>query len=141
MSADGRVTLEWGDGEHEFRLSIGQLRELQDKTGTGPFQVLKRLLDGSWRVDDAREILRLGLIGGGMKPIDALVLCKRYVDDRPLMESIAPAQVILGRALIGNTDESVGKSPKPGKAKSESSSLSSTETVPSSAGPPKKSTR
>lgn len=142
MSADGRVTLTWGDGEHVFRLAIGHLRELQDKTGTGPFAILKRLLDGSWRVDDAREIIRLGLIGGGMTPIDALLLVKRYVDERPIMESIAPAQIVLGRALMGDTDDDVGKEQAGdgSKTTTASSSAAFTETLPPSAGPRKKPT-
>ena len=31
MSADGSITLPWGDGDHVFRLAIGGFRELQEK--------------------------------------------------------------------------------------------------------------
>src|SRR5215207_6058651 len=99
MSADASITLVWGDGEHKFRLAIGQLRELQEKTSAGPIEVLDRLATRRWRVDDVRETVRLGLIGGGLEPIKSLSLVKHYIDDRPLMESISTAQAILMVAL------------------------------------------
>jgi hypothetical protein len=109
MSADASVTLTWADGEYKFRLPIGQLRELQDKTDAGPIEVLDRLMSRRWRVDDIRETLRLGLIGGGLKPVEALVLIKRYVDERPLMENAPAAQTVLLAALVGVKDDEVGK--------------------------------
>lgn len=110
MSRDASISFEWADGEHTFRLPIGQLRELQEKTGVGPLRLFQRLMEGSWMVDDAREIMRLGLIGGGMKPDEALRLVKRYVDARPLMEAQSPAMLVLGAALHGTEQE-----PQPGK--------------------------
>ncbi len=101
MSVSARITLPWADGSHSFRLAIGHLRELQDKCNAGPAEVLARLTSGSWRVDDIRETLRLGLIGGGATPMDALVLVARYVDDRPLMENVFPAQAVLLAAVVG----------------------------------------
>lgn len=110
MSRSASVTLEWADGEYPFRLAIGQIEELQEKTDCGPYFLLNRLLNGTWRVHDARETIRLGLIGGGMTPADALKLVKRYVDDRPLLESVKPAAAILSAACIGAPDgEAPGK--------------------------------
>jgi hypothetical protein len=100
MSADASKTFEWADGEYKFRLSIGQLRELQDKTGVGPYALLSRVIDGTWKVDDLREVIRLGLIGGGLEPLKALSLVKNYVEGRPLMESLTPVKVILAAALF-----------------------------------------
>jgi hypothetical protein len=109
MSADASVTLTWADGEHKFRLAIGQLRELQEKTDAGPVEVLDRLATRRWRLDDVRETLRLGLIGGGMAPVKALGLVKRYVDERPLMESLPAAQAVLLAAIVGVPEDEVGK--------------------------------
>jgi hypothetical protein len=109
MSRDGSVTFTWADGEHRFRLGIGQLRELQEKTEAGPAFILGRLQNGSWLLDDLREPLRLGLIGGGMSPVEALRLVQRYVDDRPLLESVQPAMAVLLAALVGVEDEKPGK--------------------------------
>jgi hypothetical protein len=109
MSADGSVDILWGDGEHRFRLAIGQLRELQEKCGAGPMAIFNRLRDGTWRVEDLSETLRLGLIGGGMKPVDAKLAVVRYCEGRPLLESVAPAQTVLMAALLGVPEDPVGK--------------------------------
>lgn len=108
MTASAKITLLWGDGDRAFRLAIGQLRELQDKCDAGPAEILGRLSNGTWRVDDIRETLRLGLIGGGATPTDALVLTARYVDNRPLMENVMPAQAVLLAAIVGE-EEPPGK--------------------------------
>lgn len=132
MVTSAKIKLPWADGEREFRLAIGQLRELQDKCNAGPAEILARLSNGTWRVDDIRETLRLGLIGGGASPTDALVLVARYVDIRPLMENVMPAQAVLLAAVVG--EEEPGK-PEAEKTTSEatdvSSSRSFTEQAPS----------
>jgi hypothetical protein len=109
MPADSTIELEWGDGLHKFALPIGQLRELQDKCDAGPGRILQRLTGVDWKIDDIREVMRLGLIGGGMKPVDAHLLCVRYVDNRPLLESRLHAQAILMKALVGDPTDQVGK--------------------------------
>lgn len=101
MSRSGQISFAWADGEHTFALKIGQLIELQEKCDAGPPVVLARLESGAWRVSDVRETIRLGLIGGGASPTDALKLTIRYVDERPLGESSLVAQLILAAALFG----------------------------------------
>lgn len=105
MSADASITEPWGDGEYRFRLAIGQLRELQDKTGVGPPELFFRLGSSTWRVDDIRETIRLGLIGGGMTPVHALTRIIQYVDARPLMENVGIATRIIGAALVGDQED------------------------------------
>ena len=123
----GSLSLDWADGHHIFRLAIAQLRELQDKTGVGPAALFDRLASRQWRVDDLRETIRLGLIGGGMDPLDALALVRRYVDERPLLESVEPAWRILAAALVGPSDDQPGKEGAPtAAAETESSSAAST---------------
>lgn len=112
MSTNGSISFVWGDGEeHKFRLAIGQLRELQEKCAAGPRTIFDRLCTGGWYVDDIRETLRLGLIGGGKTPIEAMVLVKRYVDDRPLQENVMPAMSVIMAAVVGSPDDQVGKEP------------------------------
>lgn len=127
----GAVRFDYGDGEHTFRLAIGQLRELQDKTGVGPATLLDRITTRSWRVDDIRETIRLGLIGGGMDPLDALGVVRRYVDERPIAESVDPAFRVLMAALVGPEDD------KPGNGAAESQTPEQTQSSgsPSSMGP------
>lgn len=110
MSRDASISLDFGDGEHRFRLAIGQLRELQEKLAASPGAVLKRLIAYEPMADDAREVLRIGLVGGGMPPADALSLVRRYVDARPLIEPLPIAVKVLQAALFGVPDEKPGKS-------------------------------
>ncbi|XHE12395.1 gene transfer agent family protein [Agrobacterium deltaense] len=106
---DATVTFDWADGAHSFRLAWGQLAELQEKCDAGPYVVLQRLHSGAWRIEDISNIIRLGLVGGGMEPAQALKLVRRYVEARPPMENLIPAQVILSAALTGAPEEKVGE--------------------------------
>ncbi|NSY68946.1 gene transfer agent family protein [Agrobacterium tumefaciens] len=109
MMRDARVSFDWADGTYSFRLAWGELGELQEKCDAGPYLVLQRLHSGAWRIEDITNIIRLGLIGGGMEPAPALKLARRYVEDRPPMENLVPAQVILSAALTGTPEERVGE--------------------------------
>ncbi len=106
---DARVTFDWADGTYSFRLAWGQLEELQEKCDAGPYVVLQRLHSGAWRVEDITNIIRLGLIGGGMEPSPALKIARLYVEARPPMENLIPAQAILSAALMGAPEEKVGE--------------------------------
>lgn len=106
---DARIEFDWADGTYSFRLAWGQLGELQEKCDAGPYVVLQRLHSGAWRIEDITNIIRLGLIGGGMEPSPALKLARRYVEDRPPMENLIPAQVILSAALMGAPEEPMGE--------------------------------
>lgn len=132
MSRSANVTLKWADGEHAFRLGIGEIRELQEKCDAGPQHIYRRLSDGTWRLDDIRETLRLGLIGGGLEPIPALNLIERYVDARPLVENVPPAQAVLGAALVGVKDEPLGEGDGEDEDKGESPSPEESSASPTS---------
>ena len=114
MSRSGKITLEFADGEYDFRLPIGQLVELQEKTGRGPAKLFEDLRSGTWLARDPSETIRLGLIGGGLKPNEAVKLVRSYVEERPLTESVFTAMAILAAALFGAGDEErVGKPEEP----------------------------
>lgn len=112
MSRDGSVTFAWGDGDHRFRLAIGDLIALEESLSVSPFIVLSRLRAGVPMIRDAREVLRFGLIGGGMTPVAAGLLVKRWSDERPPSESLGPAAVVLAAGLYGVPDDDPGKSPE-----------------------------
>lgn len=62
-----------------------------------------RQIGGDWRVDDVRETLRLGLIGGGMPASEAYFYITKYVDEAAeWTENIARAMQVLAHALIGD---------------------------------------
>ena len=104
----GTLTMTWGDGEHTFRLPIDQLEEHGEKLGRGPLSVLRRLDSGDWEPREIFETIRLGLIGGGMPPAEALTLARRYCLDRPLAESLPVATAVLGAALFGVAEPVTG---------------------------------
>jgi len=111
---NARVELDFADGTYGFRLAIGELEELQEKTGVGPYALLRRLLANDWKIEDVRETIRLGLIGDGVKPNDALNLVRRYVDQRAeWINNSMLAQAIVSAALIGAPEEAPGKSSAP----------------------------
>lgn len=140
MSRCAKIELVWADGagpgeggKYIFRLRIGELRELQEKVNAGPQTVLQRLATGAWYVDDIRETLRLGLIGGGLAPAKALKLVERYVDaeDRPLIENAPAAQAVILAAVIGVGDDPVGKAEAAKQGPTEkSASPPSTDSAP-----------
>ncbi len=109
MARDARIELDWADGTYAFRLAWGQLVELQEKCDAGPYVVLNRLYSGQWRMEDIAHTIRLGLIGGGLSPVDALRLARTYVEARPPLENVLVAQVALAAGLQGAPDETVGE--------------------------------
>jgi hypothetical protein len=96
-SKPGEVTLAWLGGEHPFRLATyGQLRLLQETCKAGPMEIFHRLIGARWYVDDVREVIRIGLIGGGMTAADAGALVKAAIDESAAwLEHVALAKTIL----------------------------------------------
>lgn len=115
----------WADGDYKFRLGWGELIQLQEATDAGPFALLERLAGKHWLVGDISHTIRLGLIGGGQKPEDALKLVRNYVESRPPAENVMLAYAILAAGVQGAPDEPPGEAE--GEEKGESSTTSPTE--------------
>jgi hypothetical protein len=101
MSRHAAIDMPWADGFYTFRLGLEQLEELEEKRDASIFALHRRL---SPQVRDVRtadivEVLRIGLIGGGMKPVEAMLLVRRYVDERPLDENRDAAYAVVLAAL------------------------------------------
>lgn len=111
MSRAAEIVLAFGGEDRVFRLPIGRLRAIQEKCDAGPLELLNRLYGGTWRVDDLREVLLQGLIGGGLTQAEATGLMLAYFDDLPLAQFVPLATAVLGAAVLGVGDEpDVGKS-------------------------------
>ena len=102
------LSLIWPGGEHEFRLTLGHLRALQEACNAGPFEIRARLLTQTARVDDVLATLRLGLQGGGMDKAAATALVNSTAENTGLMGMILPALAVLTQALVGPADDPVG---------------------------------
>lgn len=109
MPRDASITLDWADGTYVFRLAWGELEKLQEACDAGPYVILNRLNDGSWRIGDISNTIRLGLIGGGMTPVDALTKAREYIEKRPPVENLMTARAILSAGLVGAPEEQIGK--------------------------------
>lgn len=116
MSATGTRTIVWANGEDTFCIAkVGLILDLEDKCKAGFSVIMARLENGAWGVNDVRETIRLGLIGGGMKPEVAMAAVRRHVDENPLAHSVLVAYEVVKAAMFGVPDDPVGKTEE-GKA-------------------------
>lgn len=107
MSRNGEVDLDLLGETRRFRLGIGDLEALQDATDVGPAEHLHRLFLGEeYTFRHAREVVRVGLIGGGLGVSEAYALA-RALEDIPTVQVIALATLIMTAGLEGATDERV----------------------------------
>lgn len=120
MSRDALVTLEFAGEERPFRLGFAELARLQEARDEGPFMTFSRLHSANWRLEDLREVIRLGLIGGGMSEGEASRLVKREVEGNPPFLNLAVAMKVMAAGFKGAPDEesSLPKSEAPKGTKS-----------------------
>src|ERR1700757_1357875 len=138
MSRNGDITLSLGGEDRVFRFGLDEHMRLQealhDKLGLSlivqnlhPFatatmaglsmpEILMARLLGDLRVEQIREVLFQGLIGGGMSPIEAGKLCKTWVEQRPPTETALIAYAVGHAALVGAKDEDAMGEPLGGEA-------------------------
>jgi len=146
MDGTGLLIQPLGGEDRVFRLDIDRLRPLQIKTDAGPVELMRRLETGAWRVDDLRETLLQGLIGGGATQIEATVLIQTHFDRQPRgIAQFAPvAYAILAAAIFGPEDDPLGEAEAGAKTRTrsrarKSGSAPSSARRPSSVGRPVKS--
>jgi hypothetical protein len=118
------LTQKWGGAMRRFALPNEQVRILQNKTGVGVAKLYGRLCDGSWLVDDAREVIRCALVGGGLPPDQADALIVEYFDGPtcPRYENSLLATAICAAWLVGVRD-----APRPKRKGKTSKTATTTE--------------
>lgn len=108
--ATGMRSIVWAGGEDQFCLGkVGLILDLEGKCGAGIAAVMTRLGSGSWGLNDVREPIRLGLIGGGMSPEKAMAAVRAHVDENPLTSSVLLAYAVIEAVMVGVPDDPVGK--------------------------------
>lgn len=150
MSRSAETVLDWADGTFKFALKIEQLAELQEKTDAGPWYIqwaleaaaLARLAGMAPPKDMSpayvSETIRLGLIGGGMDPIEALRKVRAYCGPGQLSQNVTVAYAIIGVALQGAPEdepekkEGAGETPAKASRAAKSGSRKSTARAASS---------
>jgi hypothetical protein len=95
----------FGDGEKTFALTSTLIRELERTTGYGIGALFERIRSRLYSQHDLFETIRLGLIGGGTAPQEAVSLISTYAVDRPLSESLAIAVNLLAVVMFGADDQ------------------------------------
>jgi len=136
MSRDASITLPWGIDEYTFKRGIRQWQKGKGRCGAGRGEIYRRLISvapaleqgltlrqaaamgmiGDWRVEDVREVIHQGLIGGGMPEVQAGVLVLRRIPDlASAKDHIALAYGIVRAGLGDVPDEPPGE--KTGRAK------------------------
>lgn len=109
MSADGSVDLVFGGDVRHFRLAIENLIALQEKLNAGPMQIAAALQLGTWRLGYVTEVLRIGLLGGGMDAKSAQSVVEENVRPGNIVPHVLTALAVLLSALQGDPDDPVGK--------------------------------
>ncbi|MCB1334943.1 MAG: gene transfer agent family protein [Roseivivax sp.] len=99
------ITRFFGDAEYTFALTDPMIAELERIAGLGIGALYLRLVRNEWHLAHLTEIIRLGLIGGGMAPDRAMHLVKTYATDRPLDQVFPLALDVLDARWTGTPDQ------------------------------------
>lgn len=110
---DAAIDLEWAGDTRTFRLNWGALCGLQEDRDAGPYVILERLQNRTWRMEDIASTIQWGLIGAGMERAIAAKLVKTFVREAPPLENLQPAIAILIAGLMGAPDEKLGEQDAP----------------------------
>lgn len=99
------VEADFADGSYKFGLSWALASEWekdQNRSLMATFLQAARIHVAT--MSDIREIIRLGLIGGGIEPAKALRLVRTYVEERPAVENFPLMISILDAFLNGQPE-------------------------------------
>jgi len=94
----------FGDREHTFALTDDMIAELERLTGEGIGAIYSRAVTGGFSLGTLKEIIRLGLIGGGASTEHAKRLTDTYATDRAIAE-ILPLALDVLQARWGEAEE------------------------------------
>lgn len=146
MSLSPELTLPLGAEEYVFRLRLGEERKIEEKCGAGLPELARRLAPvmnlarvtrdsteadrgaiflraisqgaiGDFRVDDYREPLYQGLVGGGMDATLAGVLIREHVDGQPRLTFAVMAFQLIMETLAGGREAEPGEKRPAGRKK------------------------
>jgi hypothetical protein len=95
----------FGDRDCAFTLTDPMLTELERLAGLGAGAIYARLVNLAYSADLLREIIRLGLIGGGTSPVEAQRLCDTYAANRPITETFPLAFEIMEARWNGSAPD------------------------------------
>lgn len=102
-SPDGSWIAAAAGRDWHFKLAIGQWMKLQAAFGNiGPLKISEHFdSEGSWKIEDVREVIERGLEGGGMAAAEARSAATEIVDGQPLNASYQLVVDIIGASWAG----------------------------------------
>ena len=112
------VRLNWGCGEDEFLLRIGELEALDDLTPDGVLDLRYRLSLGQQRgslafspvrIREVMACIRLGLIGAGMERGKADVKAKTAIQDGDISALNLLCFTVISHSLAGKAHDPAGE--------------------------------
>lgn len=100
------VEADFADGTYKFGLSWALAAEWEKETNRSLMATFLQAARIHVAVmSDIREIVRIGLIGGGTDPAKALRLVRMYVEERPAVENF-PLMISILDAFLNGQPES-----------------------------------
>ncbi|MBB3396877.1 gene transfer agent family protein [Rhizobium sp. BK060] len=105
----GAEEVTWPGGEHSFRLGIGELRAIEQRSDAGCAVVMMRLLSSQFKIDDVIQPIRLGLIGGGMDERAAQKVIESALDVASPYALAVTAADIMRRFIMWEMDDQPGE--------------------------------
>lgn len=109
---DGVLTEYFAGELRRFALPIfGEFRLLQDKHDLGPMGFEHVLRAGAWKVEHVSDVIKFGLIGGGMEEAEAARLVESTIAAGRLLKYVPVAHAIILAALGPMEPETAPKKP------------------------------
>jgi hypothetical protein len=106
----------FGDAVHAFHLTGDLIVELERRVGCGVGNIFRRFLGVDFGYAELTEVLRLGLIGGGMDAKDAATLVNLYANRLSILELYNIALPVLEALMNGASVQPVAKRRKKARA-------------------------
>lgn len=100
------VSIEWAGELRAFDLPLGKVMDIEEACGkTGIGTVFSRVASGSYFANDLYQIIRAGLIGGGMAVVEVdRILQARFIT-APLIETQSVCVEIMSALVVGIVPE------------------------------------
>lgn len=97
-------------GGHDLKnfallLKMGGRPPLDGQYGSTPAACLKRFLQGEYSVSDTKNVILLGLVGGGMDVDAASALVAEHVTGQPLGANALIASEVISALFVGEQKE------------------------------------
>ncbi|MBX5149564.1 gene transfer agent family protein [Rhizobium lentis] len=106
----------FGEADHSFHLEPSLVLELERRLGSGIGAIYRRFISADFGFADLTQVIRLGLIGGGMEPKNAAELVEVYGARMSVSELYMVALPVMEALMTGDALQRVAKSPRKRKA-------------------------